>query len=412
MQKQKPISTKKVREKAVLIGVDLYQSEYDFDSTMQELEALANTCELDVKGDFSQRKNFVDQRYYVGKGKLQEIEDFIEFHEIDVLVANDELTTAQSKNLNQRLGIKIIDRTQLILEIFALRAKSREGQLQVEYVQLDYLLPRLMGHGKSLSRLGGGIGTRGPGETKLETDRRHIRTRMTEIRRKLEEVSAHRERYRQKRDQQDIFQIALVGYTNAGKSSWFNTLTEAGTYEKDQLFATLDPKTRQLKLNEGFEVVISDTVGFIQKLPTTLIEAFKSTLEEAKRADMLLHVVDASHPDYKSQYDTVNDLIKTLDMDNIPQIVLFNKRDLHSGPRPVTNKPMVFVSSKNEDDIEKVKSILISQMKEQMTYYQIEVPSHEAKQLYDLKQHTLVTYLEFDETTNNYRVEGYKKYRK
>lgn len=412
MHNQQPYTTEKAREKAVLIGVDLYQSDYDFESTMAELDALAHTCELEVKGAFSQRKNYMDQRFYVGKGKLQEIEDFIEFHDIDVLVTNDELTTAQSKNLNQALRIKIIDRTQLILEIFALRAKSREGQLQVEYAQLDYLLPRLMGHGKSLSRLGGGIGTRGPGETKLETDRRHIRTRMTEIKRKLSEVSAHRERYRQKRDQHDVFQIALVGYTNAGKSSWFNTLTDAGTYEKDQLFATLDPKTRQLKLNDGFEVIISDTVGFIQKLPTTLIEAFKSTLEEAKRADLLLHVVDASHADYKAQYDTVNDLIKTLEMDTIPQIVLFNKRDLHTGEMPVTNKPMVFVSAKDADDIETVKTMLLTQMKQQMSYYETRVPSHDADKLYQLKQHTLVTRLEFDEDTEDYIVEGYKKYRK
>ncbi|MDO5375564.1 MAG: GTPase HflX [Staphylococcus rostri] len=412
MHNQQPYTTEQAREKAVLIGVDLYQSDYDFESTMAELDALAHTCELEVKGAFSQRKNYMDQRFYVGKGKLQEIEDFIEFHDIDELVTNDELTTAQSKNLNQALGIKIIDRTQLILEIFALRAKSREGQLQVEYAQLDYLLPRLMGHGKSLSRLGGGIGTRGPGETKLETDRRHIRTRMTEIKRKLSEVSAHRERYRQKRDQHDVFQIALVGYTNAGKSSWFNTLTDAGTYEKDQLFATLDPKTRQLKLNDGFEVIISDTVGFIQKLPTTLIEAFKSTLEEAKRADLLLHVVDASHADYKAQYDTVNDLIKTLEMDTIPQIVLFNKRDLHTGEMPVTNKPMVFVSAKDADDIETVKTMLLTQMKQQMSYYETRVPSHDADRLYQLKQHTLVTRLEFDEGAEDYIVEGYKKYRK
>ncbi|MCS4486336.1 GTPase HflX [Staphylococcus americanisciuri] len=412
MQKQQPYLTQKECEKAVLVGVDLYRSDYDFEHTMSELEALAHTCELIVKGTFSQRKNELDQRFYVGKGKLQEIEDFVTFHEIDVLVTNDELTTAQSKNLNDKLGIKIIDRTQLILEIFALRAKSREGQLQVEYAQLDYLLPRLMGHGKSLSRLGGGIGTRGPGETKLETDRRHIRTRMTEIKRKLMEVSAHRERYRQKRMRYDVFQIALVGYTNAGKSSWFNTLTDAGTYEKDQLFATLDPKTRQLILNEGFEVVISDTVGFIQKLPTTLIEAFKSTLEEAKQADLLLHVVDTSHKDYRTQYDTVNTLIKTLEMDNIPQIVVFNKRDLHSGEMPVTPKPMVFVSAKEKGDIEKVKKLLIAQMKQQMIYYRTEVPSVEADRLYELKQHTLVTRLDFDEATEQYIVEGYKKHRK
>ena len=188
-----------------------------------------------------------------------------------MVVTNDELTTAQSKSLNGQLNVKIIDRTQLILEIFALRARSKEGKLQVELAQLDYLMPRLQGHGRSLSRLGGGIGTRGPGETKLEMDRRHIRTRMNEIKHQLNTVVEHRERYRNKREQNAVFQVALVGYTNAGKSSWFNKLAHESTYEKDLLFATLDPKTRQIKINNGFNLIISDTVGFIQKLPTTLI---------------------------------------------------------------------------------------------------------------------------------------------
>ena len=301
------------------------------------------------------------------------------------------------------------DRTQLILEIFALRAKSKEGKLQVEYAQLNYLLPRLMGHGKSLSRLGGGIGTRGPGETKLETDRRHIRTRMNEIKRKLKEVEAHRARYRHQREENQSFQVALIGYTNAGKSSWFNTLTHAETYERDLLFATLDPKSRRLKINDGFELVISDTVGFIQKLPTTLIESFKSTLEEASGADLLIHVVDASHKEYKIQYDTVNEIIKELDMAEIPQVVIFNKKDLHEGIEPIVEQPSVFVSAKNHDDIQVVKKLLIEAIQSQLHFYERRIESHEADTLYYLKQHTLVTKLEFDETTNEYLIEGYKK---
>ncbi len=409
MQKNELHSTKKVKEKALLIGVDVYQSDYDFDSTMRELHALAYTCDLEVKGEVTQNKNQVDYKYYVGKGKLDEIQAFVESQEIDVLVANDELTTAQSKHLNEYLGIKIIDRTQLILEIFALRAKSKEGKLQVEYAQLNYLLPRLMGHGKSLSRLGGGIGTRGPGETKLETDRRHIRTRMNEIKRKLKEVEAHRARYRHQREENQSFQVALIGYTNAGKSSWFNTLTHAETYERDLLFATLDPKSRRLKINDGFELVISDTVGFIQKLPTTLIEAFKSTLEEASGADLLIHVVDASHKEYKIQYDTVNEIIKELDMAEIPQVVIFNKKDLHEGIEPIVEQPSVFVSAKNHDDIQVVKDLLIEAIQNQLHFYERRIESHEADTLYYLKQHTLVTKLEFDETTNEYLIEGYKK---
>ncbi|MEJ7540879.1 GTPase HflX [Staphylococcus intermedius] len=410
MRKTELHSTEKVKETAVLIGVDLYQSHYDFESTMNELNALAYTCDLDVKGQWTQQKNQVDHKYYVGSGKLTEIQDFIDFHDIDVVVANDELTTAQSKNLNARLGIKVIDRTQLILEIFALRAKSKEGKLQVEYAQLDYLLPRLTGHGKSLSRLGGGIGTRGPGETKLETDRRHIRTRMNEIKRKLAEVEAHRERYRYQREQNRVFQVALIGYTNAGKSSWFNTLTAADTYEQDLLFATLDPKSRQLKINDGFEMVISDTVGFIQKLPTTLIEAFKSTLEEARQADLLIHVVDASHSEYKIQYDTVNEIVQELEMQDIPQVVIFNKKDLYTGTAtPVAQYPSVFVSSKNEADIAKVKELLMQAIQKQFDFYSVQLPSSDADQLYHLKQHTLVTKLDYDEETDQYHIEGYQK---
>lgn len=207
-----------------------------------------------------------------------------------------------------------------------------------------------------------------------------------------------------------MFQVALIGYTNAGKSSWFNTLTAADTYEQDLLFATLDPKSRQLKINDGFEMVISDTVGFIQKLPTTLIEAFKSTLEEARQADLLIHVVDASHAEYKIQYDTVNEIVQELDMQDIPQIVIFNKKDLFTGTTtPVTQYPSVFVSSKNEADIEKVKNLLFQAIQKQFDFYTAQLPSSAADQLYHLKQHTLVTKLDYDEATDQYHIEGYQK---
>ena len=378
---------------------------------MEELEALALTCQLDVKGQVTQNKDQFDYKYYVGKGKIDEIKAFIEFHDIDVVVTNDELTTAQSKTLNDNLGIKIIDRTQLILEIFALRARSREGKLQVELAQLDYLLPRLQGHGKSLSRLGGGIGTRGPGETKLEMDRRHIRTRMNEIKLQLKTVVEHRERYRNQREQNQVFQIALIGYTNAGKSSWFNVLANETTFEKDLLFATLDPKTRQIQINNGFNLIISDTVGFIQKLPTTLVAAFKSTLEEAKSADLLLHVVDASHPEYRAQYDTVNQLVKDLDMDDLPQAIIFNKKDQCSEETdvPVSGHPSVFVSSRNSEDKLKVKQLLFDQIKATLSYYVETVSSEDADRLYFLKQHTLIEEMKFDENNESYIVKGYRK---
>lgn len=412
MAQQHTYDTKKKLETAVLVGVHAQSDhQYNFESTMEELEALALTCQLDVKGQVTQNKDQFDYKYYVGKGKIDEIKAFIEFHDIDVVVTNDELTTAQSKTLNDNLGIKIIDRTQLILEIFALRARSREGKLQVELAQLDYLLPRLQGHGKSLSRLGGGIGTRGPGETKLEMDRRHIRTRMNEIKHQLKTVVEHRERYRNQREQNQVFQIALIGYTNAGKSSWFNVLANETTFEKDLLFATLDPKTRQIQINDGFNLIISDTVGFIQKLPTTLVAAFKSTLEEAKSADLLLHVVDASHPEYRAQYDTVNQLLKDLDMDDLPQAIIFNKKDRCSEETdvPVSDHPSVFVSSRNSEDKLKVKQLLFDQIKATLSYYVETVSSEEADRLYFLKQHTLIEEMKFDENNESYIVKGYRK---
>lgn len=410
MTQQQTYTTEQSLETAILVGVHAQTDEdFNFESTMEELASLSQTCQLNVKAQFSQNRTNVDNKFYVGKGKLDEIKAYVEFHDIDVVVANDELTTAQSKTLNGNLNVKIIDRTQLILEIFALRARSKEGKLQVELAQLDYLMPRLQGHGRSLSRLGGGIGTRGPGETKLEMDRRHIRTRMNEIKHQLETVVEHRERYRNKREQNHVFQVALVGYTNAGKSSWFNALAKESTYEKKLLFATLDPKTRQIQINDGFNLIISDTVGFIQKLPTTLIAAFKSTLEEAKNADLLLHVVDSSHPEYRAQYDTVNQIVNDLDMGQIPQAIIFNKKDLHDGSLLATNKPHVFVSSKDEKDIEKVKSLLFNQIKQVLTYYEESVPSANADRLYFLKQHTLISELVFDEINANYQVKGYKK---
>ena len=412
MAQQHTYDTKKKLETAVLVGVHAQSDhQYNFESTMEELEALALTCQLDVKGQVTQNKDQFDYKYYVGKGKIDEIKAFIEFHDIDVVVTNDELTTAQSKTLNDNLGIKIIDRTQLILEIFALRARSREGKLQVELAQLDYLLPRLQGHGKSLSRLGGGIGTRGPGETKLEMDRRHIRTRMNEIKHQLKTVVEHRERYRNQREQNQVFQIALIGYTNAGKSSWFNVLANETTFEKDLLFATLDPKTRQIQINNGFNLIISDTVGFIQKLPTTLVAAFKSTLEEAKSADLLLHVVDASHPEYRAQYDTVNQLVKDLDMDDLPQAIIFNKKDQCSEETdvPVSGHPSVFVSSRNSEDKLKVKQLLFDQIKATLSYYLETVSSEDADRLYFLKQHTLIEEMKFDENNESYIVKGYRK---
>lgn len=405
-------STKHEIEKVILLAFhDKKDDEATFKSTVQELESLAVTSQLEVMEVFTQKRERPDQQYYFGKGKIEEVIEYIELNDIKVnaVIANDELTTAQSKHLDELFNTKIIDRTQLILEIFAQRASSREGQLQVELAQLDYLLPRLSGHGKSLSRLGGGIGTRGPGETKLETDRRHIRTRMNEIKHQLETIVSHRSRYRERRQHNQAYQVALIGYTNAGKSSWFNQLSNDETFEQDLLFATLDPKSRAITINNGFNVILSDTVGFIQKLPTTLIAAFKSTLEEAKYAQLLVHVVDASHPHYMEQYETVMTLVNQLDMGHIPMLVVFNKKDLAPSNHSAISGQSIFVSAKNSNDKAIFKEKLVDMIKETMDYYEMDISSSDADKLYWQKTHTLVEKMDFDEETETYHIKGYKQ---
>ncbi|MBN4908451.1 GTPase HflX [Staphylococcus sp. EG-SA-13] len=405
-------STKHETEKVILLAIhDKKDDEATFKSTVEELESLAVTSKLEVMEVFTQKRERPDQQYYFGKGKIEEVIEYIEMNDIKVnaVIANDELTTAQSKHLDELFNTKIIDRTQLILEIFAQRASSREGQLQVELAQLDYLLPRLSGHGKSLSRLGGGIGTRGPGETKLETDRRHIRTRMNEIKHQLETIVSHRSRYRERRQHNRAYQVALIGYTNAGKSSWFNQLSNDETFEQDLLFATLDPKSRAITINDGFNVILSDTVGFIQKLPTTLIAAFKSTLEEAKYAQLLVHVVDASHPHYMEQYETVMTLVNQLDMGHIPMLVVFNKKDLAPSNHSAISGHSIFVSAKDLNDKAIFKEKLVDMIKETMDYYEMDIPSSDADTLYWQKTHTLVEKMDFDEETETYHIKGYKQ---
>src|SRR5699024_11136854 len=275
-----------------------------------------------------QNRKHIHPATYIGEGKVEEIVVAISDYEIDLVISNDELSAGQLRNLSDRFGVRLIDRSQLILDIFAQRAQTKEGKLQVELAQLQYTLPRLHGQGIALSRLGGGIGTRGPGETKLETDQRHIRRKIDDIKRRLKTVVKQREQYRRRRKLNGVFQIAIVGYTNAGKSTIFNRLTESETLEEDQLFATLDPLTRQIQLPSGFKTLITDTVGFLQELPTTLIASFKSTLEEVTEADFILHVVDRSHPDHLSQEETVQQLLDELGASKIPMLTVYNKKDL------------------------------------------------------------------------------------
>jgi len=319
------------QERALLVSLvtdDVRRSGADPVHSMEELASLADTAGVAVIGSVMQNLDVPDNKYFVGKGKAQEIRALAEESGATTAIFDQELTGAQVRNLEETLDLKIIDRTQLILDIFAGRAKTREGILQVELAQLSYLLPRLAGHGKNLSRLGGGIGTRGPGETKLETDRRHIRRRITELKRQLETVTAHRNLHRERRRKVGAVQVALVGYTNAGKSSLLRQLTDADVLAEDKLFATLDPTSRSLELPSGKEIVLTDTVGFIQNLPHDLVAAFRATLEEAAEADLLLHVVDASSPMRERQTKVVEDVLRELGAGGKPTLLVYNKIDL------------------------------------------------------------------------------------
>jgi len=301
------------------------------EESLDELQALAQTAGALVKQKVFLKIHNPDPSYYIGRGKVGELALVVQQEDIELVIFDDELSARQQHNLEDQLGCRVIDRTALILQIFAQRAKTKEGKLQVELAQLKYLLPRLRGVGTELSRLGGGIGTRGPGETKLESDRRHISRRISDLQKKIAEIKKQRGIIRQKRTAEEIPVVALVGYTNAGKSTILNTLTGADALAENKLFATLDPTTRKLVLGEA-DVLLTDTVGFIHKLPHQLIAAFRATLEEIKYADLLLHVVDASNPDIPAQIATVNQVLKELDSLNKPTIMVFNKWDLVQDP--------------------------------------------------------------------------------
>ena len=313
-------------EKVILVGVCLQEGD-DTKDSLEELEELCETAGAQVCATIVQNREGFHPGTYVGTGKLLEIKEAIAQYQATGIVCDDELSPAQLKNMEQELECKIMDRTMIILDIFAKRATTSEGKIQVELAQLKYRSARLIGFGKSMSRLGAGIGTRGPGESKLETDRRIIKDRIAQLRQELNEVVRHREVTRSQREKKNATVVAIVGYTNAGKSTLLNRLTDAGVLEEDQLFATLDPTTRNLKLESGQEILLTDTVGFIRKLPHHLIEAFRSTLEEAKYADIILHVVDASNPQKDKHMHIVYDTLDQLGVKDKKIITLFNKMD-------------------------------------------------------------------------------------
>ena len=327
------------KERALLVGVYPARNrggrgapqDFDGPESLEELDTLARSAGAEVVGRIVQRRASFDPATLVGAGKLEEIAREAEAREADVVIFDNNLTPTQLRNIEAALEVKVLDRTQLILDIFARRARTREGQLQVELAQLNYLLPRLTGRGAELSRLGGGIGTRGPGETKLETDRRRIARRIRKIREQLEAVRRSRLTQRKRRRGVPLPAIALVGYTNAGKSTLFNRLTGAEVYADDRLFATLDPTVRVVTLPSRRRAVLSDTVGFIRHLPTTLVEAFRATLEEVAEADLLLHVVDVSRPDAAERAAQVLEVLREIGAAEVPQVLVFNKVDRLEG---------------------------------------------------------------------------------
>jgi GTP-binding protein HflX len=394
-------------ENVILVGCRLgHQSDERFDSSLHELTALTKTAGGQVVCVLTQRREKPDASTYIGGGKLQELTALEKQLGASTVIFNAPLSPAQQGRLSAVLDAKVLDRTQLILDIFAMRARSREGKLQVELAQLQYLLPRLSGMGDSLSRLGGGIGTRGPGETKLETDRRYLRNRMKDIERQLDTVVGHRQRYRDRRADRNQCQIALVGYTNAGKSTLFNQLTSAHTYEENQLFATLDPLTRKMRLPEGYICLLSDTVGFIQDLPTELIAAFRSTLEEVTGAQLIIHVVDASDPDLLEHERTVHELLAQLGAGGIPALRLYNKKDLLGTPF-ITPDHALLVAARDPRDRSRILAAIRDRLIRQMVPYSCTVPADSGSLLNEISRETILAEQRFNDPKQAYEVNGF-----
>lgn len=397
-------------ERVMIVGVQTDRYEEDqFEEMMQEMVDLAQTAQGKVVCQVRQKLSHLDHRYAVGPGKLEEIKLALDHHRIDLVIFFNPLSPSMNRSIETVLQVRVIDRVQLILDIFALRAKSMEGQLQVSLAQYEYLLPRIIGQGKMLSRLGGGIGTRGPGETQLESDRRHIRSQITHIKRSLNDVANHRERTRSKRQRSREFNIGLVGYTNAGKSTIMHQLTGTDTYVQDQLFATLDPLTRQFSINGHPVFTLTDTVGFIEELPTELIEAFKSTLEEIRYLDLLLHVVDASNPAHTMHEETVLRILRDLEVDHLPILTVYNKSDCLNQPFNPTISPHVLISAKNDQDVERLKEAIWRMCLEEAEEYSVKIRPEDADCIAIYQQRTLVTSLEFNEEENYYQVSGFRK---
>lgn len=374
--KTKTYEIEQLEERVVLVGVSERDGD-DAEDSLVELAELVKTAGATVVGTLIQRRESIHPGMYVGTGKVQEIAELVEQTGATGIVCDDELSPAQLKNLEQMLDTKVMDRTLIILDIFAARATTSEGKIQVELAQLKYRLSRLSGLGRSMSRLGGGIGTRGPGEKKLEMDRRLINDRIAQLNHELKEIKRHREITRAKREKNQIPVVAIVGYTNAGKSTLLNHLTNADVLEEDKLFATLDPTTRILELAGRQQVLLTDTVGFIRKLPHHLIQAFRSTLEEAKYADYIFHVVDASNPQRDKQMHITYATLDELGVKDKTIVTLFNKQDLRTEHEPLHDFRADYVlniSAGKEEGLEEVKALLEELLRENKIYIERVIP--------------------------------------
>lgn len=398
----------KEQERVILVGVSDGREDSIFES-LDELEELVSTAGAVSVGKLIQNREKLHPGTYIGKGKIEELKEYIRTLEATGIVCDDELSPAQLKNLEEALNIKVMDRTIIILDIFAGRALTREGKIQVELAQLKYRQARLVGLRSSLSRLGGGIGTRGPGEKKLEIDRRLINDRIAKLKRDVDDLAMHRELAREKRSLNPIPIIAIVGYTNAGKSTLLNSYTNASVLEEDKLFATLDPTTRNYKLPSGQEVLLTDTVGFIRKLPHHLIDAFRSTLEEAKYADIILHVIDSSNPQYESHIEIVYETLKKLGVNDKKIITFFNKQDKLDGDCSYMFKDeradyTVSGSIKTGAGVNELISVIERILSERAVFIDVTVPYGEAGKIQLMRQYGQVISEEYAE--NGIHIKG------
>lgn len=387
-------------ERILLVGVSL-DNEEDTIESLAELAELTKTAGGEVVKEVYQNREQIHPGTYVGKGKLEEIRDIIEKDDIDAVVCDDELSPAQLRNLNEYLGIKVLDRTIMILDIFAMRARTSEGKIQVELAQLKYRSSRLVGLRSSLSRLGGGIGTRGPGEKKLEMDRRIIRERIAALNKELEGIKKSRAVARKKRLESKLPLACIVGYTNAGKSTLLNELTDAEVLSEDKLFATLDPTTRVYEYEDGQEILLTDTVGFINKIPHHLVDAFRSTLEEAKYADIIVHVVDISNPNYSHHMDVVYDTLKLLNVKDKPVITVYNKVDKLTdsvlGGNDARSDVTLRISAKNHEGLDTLLSEIQNILNKRMVYIEKVVPYSEAGKIQNIRNRGQLLHEEYTE---------------